>query len=56
MDLALVDGANQGVDVHIARDENPRGIANLARFGQELAAGELGHSLVGQDYGDLRVL
>src|ERR1700722_1460556 len=55
MDLPLVDGANQGVDVHIARDKNPRGVADLARFRQKLAAGQLGHPLVGQNYRDLRV-
>ena len=56
MDLAVVDGANQRVDVHVARDENPRGVAYLARFCQELPASEIGHSLVGQNHGDLRIL
>ena len=56
MDLAVVDGANQGIDVHISSDENPRRIADFAGFRQELAAGQLRHSLVGQNHGDLRVL
>src|SRR5580700_1310725 len=55
MDLSVVDCSNQRIDVHVTGDQNSSGIAELARFRQELASCELGHPLIGENHRDLCV-
>ena len=55
-DMALVDRVDDGVDIGVSGEEEPRGLrADGLRPMEDLHAGHAGHPLVREDHGDLGV-